>query len=513
MDERQGYQNNEAYGGQNPGEIKDGQEGMYGQGPSGGEAVPAERIESKPKWVIGRTVLGILSIILFIFVAMQSCAAGLGNALSNNGEVGGSAGALCALNLLVAGLIVLVARKTVKKAPMIVAAVLMFLNLFYGMILAGSYSDLQIWGILSFIFGLVYLFSVLRKKKQWIIAGIISAVFFALVMAMGSAASGSSGTGNSGSGEAPAEASQVPAENGGKAVAETGIDKEQTMNTGSVSETGAVQEQTGQAAGQQEAEQTGQAAGQQEAEQTGQGAGQQEAEQTGQGAGQQEAEQTGQATGQGAGQQGTPAGQNAGAEWVVGQGRVLTYTDSINTTWAQVSVPVTNTGDRNLYLGAGTMDLEDAAGHLVDSLSLVGFYPQVLAPGETGWYYEETTLDAAPSSELTVVPHVDIKEATVECIRYEASDLSFADEEFGGIKATGRITNTTTADGSLVYVVLFLFDSEENLVGQTFTILDGELKAGDTIGFSTQTFGSNDAINVDSITGYRLFAYPEQFQF
>ena len=497
MEERQGYQNNESYGGQNPGEMREGQEGMYGQGPSGGEAVPAERIGNKPKWVIGRTVLGILSIILFIFVAMQSCAAGLGNALSDNGEVGGSAGALCALNLLVAGLIVLVARKTVKKAPMIVAAVLMFLNLFYGMILAGSYADLQIWGVLSFIFGLVYLFSVLRKKKQWIIAGIISAVFFALVIAMGSAASGTSDTGNSGSGEAPEQTSQAPAENGGKAAAETVIDKEQTVNTGSVPETGAVEQQTGQAAGQQEAEQTGQGAGQQEAEQTGQGAGQQEAEQTG----------------QAAGQQGIPAGQNAGAEWAVGQGRVLTYTDSINTTWAQVSVPVTNTGDRNLYLGAGTMDLEDAAGHLVDSLSLVGFYPQVLAPGETGWYYEETTLDAAPSSELTVVPHVDIKEATVECIRYEASDLSFADEEFGGIKATGRITNTTTADGSLVYVVLFLFDSEENLVGQTFTILDGELKAGDTIGFSTQTFGSNDAINVDSITGYRLFAYPEQFQF
>lgn len=469
MEERHGYQNNESYGGQNPGEMREGQEGMYGQGPSGGEAVPAERIGNKPKWVIGRTVLGILSIVLFIFVAMQSCAAGLGNALSDNGEVGGSAGALCALNLLVAGLIVLVARKTVKKAPMIVAAVLMFLNLFYGMILAGSYADLQIWGVLSFIFGLVYLFSVLRKKKQWIIAGIISAVFFALVMAMGSASSGSSGTGNSGSGEAPAETSQAPADNGGKAVAGTGIDKEQTMNTGSVSETGAVQEQTGQGAGLQEAEQTR--------------------------------------------QQGAPAGQNAGAAWEVGQGRVLTYTDSINTTWAQVSVPVTNTGDRNLYLSSGTMDLEDAGGHLVDSLSLVGFYPQVLAPGETGWYYEETTLDSVPSSELTVVPHVDIKEATVECIRYEASDLSFADEEFGGIKATGRITNTTAADGSLVYVVLFLFDSEEKLVGQTFTILDGELKAGDTIGFSTQTFGSNDTINVDTITGYRLFAYPEQFQF
>ena len=176
-------------------------------------------------------------------------------------------------------------------------------------------------------------------------------------------------------------------------------------------------------------------------------------------------------------------------------------------------VPVTNTGDRNLYMGSGTMDLEDESGHLVDSESLVSFYPEVLAPGETGWYYEETTLDSAPASELSVVPHVDIKEAKVECIRYEASDIAFTDEQFGGLKATGRITNTTAEDGSLVHVVLFLFDAEENLVGQTFTILDGDLKAGDTMGFSTSTFGTNDAVNVDTVTGYRLFAYPEQFQF
>lgn len=40
MDERQGYQNNEAYGGQNPGEIKDGQEGMYGQDLQAGKQFP-----------------------------------------------------------------------------------------------------------------------------------------------------------------------------------------------------------------------------------------------------------------------------------------------------------------------------------------------------------------------------------------------------------------------------------------------------------------------------------------
>ena len=458
MEERRDYQNNVPYEGQNPGEMGNGQQGMYGSGPSGAAGAPAERKEDKPKWVIGRTVLGILSIILFILVAMQSCAAGLGNALSDNGEVGGSAGFLCAVNLLVAGIIVLVARKTVKKAPMIVAAVLMFLNLFYGMVMAGSYSDLQIWAILSFAFGLVYLFSALRTKKQFIIAGIISAVFFALVMAMGSVASGS---GNNGAGGTPAGSSQATAENGGNAAAQAEANKVQSVKNDSAAQTEGAAQQTGQVTGQQQA----------------------------------------------------PAGQNTGAQWEVGQGKALTYTDSIGSTWVQIMVPVTNTGDRNLYMGSGTMDLEDASGHLVDSKSLVPFFPEVLAPGETGWYYEETTLDSAVNSELSVVPHVDIKEAKVECIRYEASDIAFTDEKFGGLKATGRITNATDEDGSLVHVVVFLFDAGENLVGQTYTILDGDLKAGESMGFSTSTFGTNDAVNVDTVTGYRLFAYPEQFQF
>lgn len=486
MEERRDYQNNVPYEGQNPGEMGNGQQGMYGPGLSGAAGAPAERKEDKPKWVIGRTVLGILSIILFILVAMQSCAAGLGNALSDNGEVGGSAGFLCAVNLLVAGLIVLVARKTVKKAPMIVAAVLMFLNLFYGMVMAGSYSDLQIWAILSFAFGLVYLFSALRTKKQFIIAGIISAVFFALVMAMGSVASGS---GNNGAGGTPAGSSQATAENGGNAAAQEEANKVQSVNNDSAAQTEGAAQQTGQET--QAGQQAGQETGQQAAQQAGQETGQQNQ----------------------ADLQQVPTGQNTGAQWEVGQGRVLTYTNSIGTTRAQIAVPVTNTGDRNLYIGSGTMDLEDASGHLVDSKKLVPFYPQVLAPGETGWYYDEAILDAAPSSELSVIPHVEIREATVECIRFEASDISFTEEKFGGLKATGRITNTTAQDESMIYVVVYLFDAEENLVGQTFTILTGDLKAGETIGFSTNSFGDNDGINADAITSYRLFAYPAQFQF
>lgn len=39
-----------------------------------------------------KLVSGILSIIMFVFVTFQSCAAGISNSIEDNGEVGGSAG-------------------------------------------------------------------------------------------------------------------------------------------------------------------------------------------------------------------------------------------------------------------------------------------------------------------------------------------------------------------------------------------------------------------------------------
>ena len=44
-----------------------------------------------------KLVSGILSIILFVVVSFQSCAVGIGNTLSENGEVGGSGGIILAI--------------------------------------------------------------------------------------------------------------------------------------------------------------------------------------------------------------------------------------------------------------------------------------------------------------------------------------------------------------------------------------------------------------------------------
>ena len=57
-----------------------------------------------------KLVSGILSIILFVLVAFQSCAAGVSNTLAENGEVSGSAGLIVAIMLLVGGIVSIATR-------------------------------------------------------------------------------------------------------------------------------------------------------------------------------------------------------------------------------------------------------------------------------------------------------------------------------------------------------------------------------------------------------------------
>lgn len=196
----------------------------------------------------------------------------------------------------------------------------------------------------------------------------------------------------------------------------------------------------------------------------------------------------------------------------VGEGLVKTWQNSLGTTWVSVAVPVKNTGNVNLYLSSGTIDVEDASGSLVKTLKMVNVYPQVLQPGETAYYYDETTVDGdLPSEGLKTIPHVDVKKAKVDCIRYATSELSAKDTAYSGAKITGRVENTSDNAESMVYVVANIFDASGNLLAQQFTILDNELQPGEKIGFETSNMGYE--FSVSDIADYEVFAFPHQYQF
>ena len=93
---------------------------------------------------VWKLVSGILSIVLSVFVVLQSGAAGMVNAMEGNGEVSGTAGILVAVMLLVGGIVSIASRKG-GKGGNIAVLILYGLGTLVGFTMAGSYSDLRIW--------------------------------------------------------------------------------------------------------------------------------------------------------------------------------------------------------------------------------------------------------------------------------------------------------------------------------------------------------------------------------
>lgn len=109
-----------------------------------------------------RLVIGIISIVLFVVVSFQSCAVGVGNTLADNGEVSGSAGFLLAVCMLIAGIVGICCRRL--RAGTIAAGVFYALGGLIGIANSGSYSDLVIWSVLSFIFAAVFILTGILQK-------------------------------------------------------------------------------------------------------------------------------------------------------------------------------------------------------------------------------------------------------------------------------------------------------------------------------------------------------------
>ena len=100
-----------------------------------------------------KLIVGIISIVLSLLIGLQSCAAGLGTALSSNGEISGTAGILLAIAFIIAGIIAVCTRNG-GKGGYVSAAFYVIFGLI-ALISAGSYADLNIWAVLSMIFGVI----------------------------------------------------------------------------------------------------------------------------------------------------------------------------------------------------------------------------------------------------------------------------------------------------------------------------------------------------------------------
>ncbi len=94
---------------------------------------------------VWKLIAGILSSVFVFVVIFQSCAAGVANALSQNGDMSGSAGAFVAMLMLAGGIVSIATRKSDGSGGNIAIISIFSIAFLLGICNVGIFSDLAIW--------------------------------------------------------------------------------------------------------------------------------------------------------------------------------------------------------------------------------------------------------------------------------------------------------------------------------------------------------------------------------
>lgn len=111
-----------------------------------------------------KLVSGILSMVLFLVVAFQSCAAGAYNALADNGESSGSGGIVVAILMLSGGIVSVATRKSEGNGGNVALIVLFGLASLVGFALAGSFTDLNVWAFWCLVNVILAIIAMVKNK-------------------------------------------------------------------------------------------------------------------------------------------------------------------------------------------------------------------------------------------------------------------------------------------------------------------------------------------------------------
>ncbi len=115
---------------------------------------------------VWKLVAGILSIVLCLVVILQSCAAGVVDALENEGGTAGSAGIIVALMMLVGGIVSIAVRSSLKNGGNIALIILFGIGAVTGLFAHGVYTDLIIWGVWCLINSVLALLSIFTGNRN-----------------------------------------------------------------------------------------------------------------------------------------------------------------------------------------------------------------------------------------------------------------------------------------------------------------------------------------------------------
>ncbi len=196
----------------------------------------------------------------------------------------------------------------------------------------------------------------------------------------------------------------------------------------------------------------------------------------------------------------------------IGMCNAASYRDENGTIWAMGIAEIVNTGDTALFLDYGSFELRDGKDAVVMTAESISAYPQVILPGESGYYFEVVEPDLPETEALTLAVTPDVREAEVDCLRYDVTDTLLRNSPYGGLELLGKVENNTDTDGELVCVAAILLDKEGAPLGLLTTILTETLPKGAKTDFSAASFMLPSELTAAQVANLLIFAYPLQEQ-
>ena len=186
------------------------------------------------------------------------------------------------------------------------------------------------------------------------------------------------------------------------------------------------------------------------------------------------------------------------------------YRTENGTIWTTVIMEFTNVSDSSLFFDYANIDLLGKDSHVFQTIESAVFSPQILAPGETGYYCEVVALDS--SEEISLTPKLSdfhgIYPVDKTPVAYEVSNPQLTDSRFGGLVLKATVTNTTETDGDLVCVLAILRNAALEPVGYITGYLDSTLAAGASDKIEFESFMLPAELSAADIAEIELYAYP-----
>jgi len=202
------------------------------------------------------------------------------------------------------------------------------------------------------------------------------------------------------------------------------------------------------------------------------------------------------------------------ATYDIGYYSCKTWTSSTGSKWMQTIIEVQNTGDTALYLGTGSYDIEDMNGQLLLNRSMISGMPQIISPGKSGYYYDETMIDVnLEPGNVNVIPRPKVLVSDVEKPNFILSGVEVKAGKHIGIEGSGQIENATGEVKSYIYIVIMLYNEELLPIGQMFTIITDDLGPGEKIGFGVSSYSMPPGVTISEIKYIDAIAYDHHIQF